>query len=114
MKNLKNLKEKVSNFIRENKKKLEIVALAISMTFATTIPAAADINGNTIKNNLLTNFLGPIFIVILVFILIKEFMARNTAKIVITVLIGGFIAIFIYFPDGIKIFMNTIKSILGI
>lgn len=111
---MEKLKEKVSKFIGENKKKLEIAALTVSMTFATTIPAAADINGNTIKNNLLTNFLGPIFIVVLVFLLIKEFIAKNTAKIVITVLIGGFIAIFIYYPDGIKIFMNTIRSILGI
>lgn len=111
---MKILKEKFINFIRKNKMKVEVIFLALAMTFATAIPAAADINGNTIKNNLLTNFLGPIFIVILVFILIKEFLARNTAKIVITVLIAAFIAIFIYFPDGIKIFMNTIKSILGI
>lgn len=111
---MEKLKEKVSKFIGENKKKLEIAALTVSMTFATTMPAVADINGNTIKNNLLTNFLGPIFIVVLVFLLIKEFIAKNTAKIVITVLIGGFIAIFIYFPDAIRAVMNTMRAILGI
>lgn len=114
MEKLKKLKEKVSKFIVENKKKLEIAALTVSMTFATTIPAVADINGNTIKNNILNNFIGPIFIVLLAFLLIREFMSRNTAKLVITVIIGGFIAIFIYFPDAIRAVMNTMRAILGI
>ena len=114
MEKLKKLKEKVSKFIGENKKKLEIAALTVSMTFATKIPAAADINGNTIKNNLLNNFIGPIFIVVLAFLLIKEFMSKNTAKLIITVIVGGFIAIFIYFPDAIRAVMNTMRSILGI
>lgn len=114
MRNLRKIKERTIKVIERNKKKVEVFILTILMTFVTVIPAAADINGNTIKNNILNNFIGPIFVVILAFLLIREFTARNIAKLIITIIVGGFIAIFIYFPDGIKPVMSTIRSILGI
>ena len=91
MKNFKNLKEKVAEKVKLNKLRIQgfFVALLSFMTTYSTY-AYADINGESIKSNLINNILLPISFV------------------------GGFVIIMIAQPDLMKSFGNFVKTILGL
>ncbi|MBO3333123.1 TcpD, partial [Clostridium perfringens] len=73
MKNFKNLKEKVAEKVKLHKLRIQgfFVALLSFMTTYSTY-AYADINGESIKSNLINNILLPISFVVVGFLLIKE------------------------------------------
>lgn len=114
MTKFKELKEKLKNKIMVNKKKVEAFALTFLLVSAPTISAHADINGNTIKNNMLNNFIGPILFVLVGIALLKEITKKNTAGIIMSIIVGGLVWIFIYQPNALTVVGNTIKGILGL
>lgn len=114
MTKFKELKEKLKNKIMVNKKKVETFVLTFLLVSAPSISAYADINGNTIKNKLLNNFIGPILFVVVGIALVKEVTKKNTAGIIMSVLVGGIVWIFVYQPNALTVVGNTIKSILGL
>ncbi|WWU66723.1 TcpD family membrane protein (plasmid) [Clostridium baratii] len=111
---LNGLKERIKNKVIENKKKVERFIFTFMIVSAPMISAYADINPNTIKNNFINNFLKPIFIVAFLALLIKEYISKNTARLVISTIVGGFVAIFLYFPNAVEVIMNTLKNLFGL
>lgn len=105
--------KKIMNFTRNKIKKIEVMLLTMALCLAQVTPAFAEINGNTIKNNLINNYILPIYLVVFVFILLKEFIKKNIASAVITLIIGGLIGIFMYNPDAIKTIIDTVSNVLG-
>lgn len=110
----KELKEKLKNNIMVNKKKVEAFVLTFLLVSAPTISAYADINGNTIKNNMLNNFIGPILFVLVGIALLKEITKKNIAGIIVSILVGGLVWIFVYQPNALTVVGNTIRGILGL
>ncbi|PWX54167.1 conjugal transfer membrane protein TcpD, partial [Clostridium perfringens] len=80
MKNFKNLKEKAAEKVKLNKLRIQgfFVALLSFMTTYSTY-AYADINGESIKSNLINNILLPISFVVVGFLLIKELAKKSVA-----------------------------------
>lgn len=111
---LNGLKERIKNKVIENKKKVERFIFTFLIVSAPMISAYADINANTIKNNFINNFLKPIFIVVFLVLMFKEYISKNTARLVITTLVGGFVAVFLYFPNAIEVIMTTLKNLFGL
>lgn len=113
MKKVENLKGRAKKFIKEKKGLVESCLLALGLWIAQATPVLADINGETIKNNLVTNFFQPIYIVIMGYLLLKEFARKSLGAIIITILIGGTIGIFIFAPEAINTIINTLKGVVG-
>ena len=107
------LKKRAKKFIKEKKVLVESCLLALGLLIAQATPVLADINGETIKNNLVNNFFQPIYIVIMGFLLLKEFAKKSLGAIIITILIGGIIGIFIFAPEAINTIINTLKGLVG-
>lgn len=115
MKNFKILKEKAEEKVKLNKLRIQgfFVALLSFMTTYSTY-AYAEINGESIKTNLISNILLPISFVVVGFILIKELAKKSVAGILVVLIVGGFVIITIAQPDLIKSFGNFVKTILGL
>lgn len=114
MKKLREVKKRIKNKIMVNKKKVEAFVLTFLLVSAPTISAHADINPNAIKNNLLTNFIGPILFVLVGIALVKELAKKNTAGAIVSILVGGLVWVFVYQPNALTVVGNTIKNILGL
>ncbi|WWU66823.1 TcpD family membrane protein (plasmid) [Clostridium baratii] len=114
MNKLIELKERIKNKIITNKRKVETFLLTFFLVSAPTICAYAVVDGEAIKNKLLTNFIGPILFVMVAFALMKEVSKRNTAGIIISALVGAFVYIFVYYPSALATLAKTIKDILGL
>lgn len=114
MKNFKNLKEKVAEKVKLNKLRIQgfFVALLSFMTTYSTY-AYADINGESIKSNLINNILLPISFVVVGFLLIKELVKKSIAGIVVVLIVGGLVIVVIAQPDLIKIFGEWVRTIGG-
>ena len=113
MNKVENLKERAKKFIKEKKVLVESCLIALGLLIAQATPVLADINGETIKNNLMNNFFQPIYIVIMGYLLLKEFAKKSLGAIIITILIGGIIGIFIFAPEAINMIISTLKGIVG-
>lgn len=114
MERLRNVKENIANKLVKYKAKLEIFLVTLLALFSTSTYAYADINGETMKNNVINNFLIPICVVVICIWLIKELIKKSMAGVAVVLLIGGFILVILYSPDLIKVFGDTIKSIFGL
>ncbi|WP_133016455.1 TcpD family membrane protein [Clostridium cuniculi] len=104
----------MKNIIKKQIKKIEIAILTMSLLISQAIPAFAAIDGNTIQRNLINNVVLPLYTVLFVFILVKEFNKKNMAALLLTAVIGGIIGIFIYNPDAIKGVIDFMSSLIGI
>lgn len=114
MKKLKYVKENIVNKAVQYKARLEVFIVTLLALFGTSTYAYADISGESIKNNVINNYLVPFCVVIICFLLIKEVLKKNVAGIVIWLTVGGFVLLIVSSPDLIKIFGNAIKTIFGI
>lgn len=114
MKKLKDVKENIVNKAVQYKAKLEVFFVTLLALFGTSTYAYADISGETMKNNVINNYLVPFCVVVICFLLIKEVIKKNVAGIVIWLTVGGFVLLVVSSPDIIKIFGNAIKAIFGI
>ncbi|AQW28427.1 TcpD (plasmid) [Clostridium perfringens] len=115
MKNFKNLKEKAAEKVKLNKLRIQgfFVALLSFMTTYSTY-AYADINGESIKSNLITIIHYTISFVIVPFLLTKDPAKTSVAGILVVLIVGGFVIIMIAQPDLMKSFGNFVKTILGL
>ena len=104
----------MKNIIKKQIKKIEIAILTMSLLIAQATPAFAAIDGNTIQRNLINNVVLPLYTVLFVFILVKEFNKKNTVALLLTCAIGGIIGIFIYNPDSIKVLIDFMSSLIGL
>ena len=106
---VKNLKKRAEKFIKEKSVLVEAFLLSLGLLIAQSMPVLADVSGNTIKNN----YFQPFYIVIMGFLLLKDFFKKSYGSLIATLLIGGTIGIFIFAPDTINIIINTAKGIFG-
>lgn len=111
---MKRLKENIVNKAVQYKARLEVFFVTLLALFGTSTYAYADISGESIKNNVINNYLVPFCVVIICFLLIKEVLKKNVAGVVIWLTVGGFVLLIVSTPDTIKTFGNAIKMILGI
>ncbi|MBO3304674.1 TcpD [Clostridium perfringens] len=114
MKRLKNLKENIVNKAVQYKMRLEVFFITLLALFGTSTYAYADISGETMKNNVINNYLVPFCVVVICFILLKEVLKKNVAGIVIWLTVGGFVLLVVSTPDIIKTFGEAIKKLFGI
>lgn len=110
---VKNLKKRAEKFIKEKSVLVQAFLLSLGLLIAQSMPVLADVSGNTIKNNLINNYFQPFYIVIMGFLLLKDFFKKSYGSLIATLLIGGTIGIFIFAPDAINIIINTVKGIFG-
>ena len=108
-----NLKNNAKKFIKEKKVVVETGLLSLGLLVVQATPVLADISGTTIKNNLVTNFFQPFFIVILGYLLLKEFVKKSYGSLVLTLAIGATIGIFIFAPESINSLINLMKGLVG-
>lgn len=106
--------KKLKNIIKNQINKIEIAILTISLLMAQATTVFAAIDGNTIQNNLINNVVKPLFTVVFIVMLVKEYNKKNTVALLLTIGIGGLIAVFIYSPEVIKIVSEFISSLIGI
>lgn len=102
MKNVKNNIERINNFL-----------LTLMVMISVSVPVYA-FDGNTIKNNVINKFLGPLLLLFIVVRGFKEYAKNNTAGVVLAVVVGSFVYIFAINPDLINVFSDTIKGLLGV
>ncbi|MGL4571783.1 MAG: TcpD family membrane protein [Clostridium sp.] len=114
MNKLREMKKRVLNKLKENKKKIEIGVVTLASTLSVNTIAFADISGETIKNNVVNKFISPIFIIVLLVFLVKEYTKKNYAQLIIAVVFGAFVYAFILEPQLAKTVVSTVKSILGV
>ncbi|HAT4340685.1 conjugal transfer membrane protein TcpD [Clostridium perfringens] len=114
MKRLKDVKENIVNKAVQYKTRLEVFFVTLLALFGTSTYAYADISGETMKNNVINNYLVPFCVVVICFILLKEVLKKNVAGIVIWLTVGGFVLLVVSSPDIIKIFGEAIKKLFGI
>lgn len=107
-----NLKKNTKKFIKE-KKVVDAGLLSLGLLVVQATPVLADISGTTIKNNLLTNFFQPFYIVILGYLLLKEFVKKSYGSLFLTLAIGATIGIFIFGPESINSLINLMKGLAG-
>lgn len=108
-----NLKNNAKKFIKEKKVVVETGLLSLGLLVVQATPVLADISGTTIKNNLVTNFFQPFYIVILGYLLLKEFVKKSYGSLVLTLVIGSTIGIFIFAPESINSLINLMKGLVG-
>lgn len=106
--------KKFKNIIKTKINKMEIAALTMALLIAQATPAFAAIDGNTIQRNLISNVLLPVFTVLFLWMLIKDFSKRNIASTVLICVIGGVIGIFLYKPESIKTIIDFVSSLIGV
>ena len=112
MKKIKALGIKMKRAVKESK--FSSVLMMVMMFFITQVtPAFAAIDGNTIQNNLINNFVKPIYIVVFVVLLVTEFIRKNLARAFIILGIGGLVGIFVFYPNEVEVIIATIKGIFG-
>ncbi|WP_283705051.1 conjugal transfer membrane protein TcpD [Clostridium perfringens] len=114
MKRLKDVKENIVNKAVQYKTRLEVFLVTLLALCGTSTYAYADISGETMKNNVINNYLVPFCIVVICVILLKEVLKKNVAGIVIWLTVGGFVLLVVSSPDIIKIFGEAIKNLFGI
>lgn len=108
MKRLKDVKENIVNKAVQYKARLEVFFVTLLALFGTSTYAYADISGESIKNNVINNYLVPFCVVIICFLLIKEVLKKNVAGIVIQLTVGRFVLLIVSSPNIIKSFENKI------
>lgn len=113
MNKIKGFTKMAKRVIKEKKVLVETFILTAALLLTQVTPAFADISGNTIKNNLVNNYFQPIYIVIMVFLLMKELFKRSIGSLIIIALIGGIIGIFVFSPETITVIINTVKGVVG-
>lgn len=102
MKKLKNNIESIKTFL-----------LTLTLMISSSISVYA-FDGNTIKNNVINNFVGPLLILLIVIRGFKEYAKNNTSGVILAIFVGAFVYIFAVNPDIINTFSDVIKNLIGV
>ena len=114
MKKLQSIKEKIVNYTIKYKNRLEVFIITLLGLFSTSISAYANINVDSIKTNVLDNFVIPFTLIAIGILLLKEFIRKSVAGIVTVLVIGGLVLVVLNNPNIVTTIGNTIASILGL
>lgn len=113
MKKIKKLLRKMKN-AEVKSRTISALAMACAMFMAKATPVFAVVDGTTIQNNLINNFVKPIYVVVFVGLLVKDFIKKNLASAIIVLVIGGLVGIFVFFPDQVETIISTVKGVVGL
>lgn len=101
--------------IEKKSRYLSIVAVAMMIFMAqASVVFASALDGNTIKNNLIDNYVKPAYIVIFLVLLVKDFVKKNVASAILIFVVGGIVGILVFEPDLIKSVSGVVKGIFGL
>lgn len=116
MRNLRKLQRAAKKLMRIEKKSKYLSIMAITMMIfisKASVVFASSLDGNTIKNNLIDNYVKPVYIVIFLGLLVKDFIKKNLASILIIILVGGTVGVLVFEPEFIQNIINGIKNLIG-
>lgn len=99
--------------IKNNIEMIKTFVLTLMVMVSASVPVYA-FDGNTIKNNVINNFVGPLLLLLIVIRGAKEYSRNNTAGVVLAIFVGAFVYIFAVNPDIINTFSNAIKGLMGV